>query len=64
MSLAKQLRGDINLKPVFIIAKSRVISALTRFVLQDNIFRLTVHAAPAAKHILKTSSATKVLILD
>lgn len=53
-----------NFKKALIITRSREISMLTRFVLQDKIFCLSMNSAPDAKHLFKTSDATKVLILD
>lgn len=53
-----------NFKKALIITRNREISMLTRFVLKDKIFCLSMNSAPDAKHLFKTSDATKVLILD
>lgn len=53
-----------NFKKVLIITRNREISAIARFILSEKIFCLTMNSAPDAKHLFKTSDATRVLILD
>ena len=53
-----------NYKKALIITRNIEISAISHYFLKDKIFCLTMQSAPDAKHIFKTSQATRILILD